>query len=163
MFCLVFFFPCDCQFNFIFQKVFSCSVPECTSQPAQLPEDGRFSLWAVPLLPAVALAFPNLFAEQSNVSKSLCFMSCIIISVWVWDGNTSVRKRWTGLIWCHFSLLAAAVGQTTAFTAVVCMMRSMRWCGRTKRDHGKPSFSSSLALCNGSLFLFMGIQMEKVA
>lgn len=34
---------------------------------------------------------------------------------------------------------------------------------RTQSDHGKPSFSSSLALWNGSLFLFMGIQMEKVA
>lgn len=92
---------------------------ECTSHPAQLAEDVRFSLRSVPLLPAVTLAFLNLFAEQSNVSKSLCFMSCIITSVWMWDGDTSVRKTWTGLIWCHCSLLAAAVGHTTAFTAVL--------------------------------------------
>lgn len=92
---------------------------ECTSHPAQLAEDVRFSLRSVPLLPAVTLAFLNLFAEQSNVSKSLCFMSCIITSVWMWDGDTSVRKTWTGLIWCHFSLLAAALGHTTAFTAVL--------------------------------------------
>lgn len=79
---------------------------------------------SVPLLPGVTLAFLNLFAEQSNVSKSLCFMSCIITNVWIWDGDTSVRKRWTGLIWCHFPLLAAAMGQTTAFTAVLCTMRA---------------------------------------
>lgn len=54
-------------------------------------------------------------------------------------------------------------GQTTGFVAVLYMIKVMRWHGRTKSDRRKPSFNSSVALWNRLSFLYMEIQVEKVA
>lgn len=135
-------------------KAFSCSLPECISHPAQLSEDMRFSLWSVPLLPAVTLAFLNLFAEQSNVSKSLCIVSYIITGVWIW-GYLS-EEEMSRAHWMPFLPVgrSSETNHSAAFTAALCRMRA--WGGVAEQKMITANqVSVVLLLCA------MGIQWKK--